>query len=580
MFRPRTGPIQTGVSRQAPLTRRVLLGSGLLAILAAGAQAAPADAAARAAARARRQAQRAELRRQRQALKARRRAQRAAARAARSAATASPAPAPAPAAVPSPAARQAALLGGPDRRPVVTLSPEVRHVIARLSFGATPALVEEVEALGAEAFVEQQLAPERIDDSALDPVLSAFPSFGLTNAQIRARYDGANDQVLELCHATRLRALWSRRQLFEVMVDFWANHFCIDADQVSKSWNYITTWDRDVLRRHAMGRFEDLLLASVQHPAMLAFLDNTSNRGDNPNENHARELLELHTVGVDGGYTEDDVRAAAYVLSGWTIGANDEFEFRSAWHRKGPLRVLDWSTAGTGGMADGISLLRHLAHHPRTARFVCRKLCRRFVSDAPPEALVESAAQVFLAEDTAVVPVLRHILSSQAFRDSAGMKLRRPFDFAIAVMRLVGARPDPAIHSDSDRELEYRFRLLGQPLFGHPDPDGYPDVADAWLSPEAFLQRLLFVNLLLVGSLGMRVDYLGLLPDPRLGTVGDLVSAAAARLLPEPLGAARWRALVEYLGVPASAPVEQWLLDRRGLVLFSMLLTSPEGMLR
>lgn len=573
MFRPWARPIQTGVS-QAPLSRRALLGSGLLAILAAGAEAVPVDAEARAAARAQRQAQRAELRRQRQALKALRRAQRAAARAARSNAAAAT-----PAAVPSAAARQADLLGAPDRRPVVSLSPEVRHVIARLSFGATPALVEEVEGLGAGAFVEQQLAPERIDDSALDPVLAGFPSFSLSNAQIRARYGDGSDQVRELRHATLLRALWSRRQLFELMVDFWANHFCIDTDQVSKCWSYITTWDRDVLRRHAMGRFEDLLLASVQHPAMLAFLDNKSNRGDNPNENHARELLELHTVGIDGGYTEDDVRAAAYVLSGWTIGTNQEFEFREAWHWRGPLRVLDWSTSGTGGMADGVSLLRHLARHPRTARFVCRKLCRRFVSDTPPEDLVESAAQVFLAQDTAIVPVLRHIFSSPAFQASAGIKLRRPFDYAVAMMRVLNAVPDPAPGSESARDLAYRLYLLNHTLFGHPDPDGYPDVADAWLGPDAFLQRLTFVNLLLAGGLQVRVDPFALLPEPRPATAGELVTAIAGRTQTAPLDPERWRALVQYLGVPAT-PLADWQVAGNGLVLFSLLLTSAEGMLR
>jgi uncharacterized protein (DUF1800 family) len=231
-------------------------------------------------------------------------------------------------------------------------------------------------------------------------------------------------------------------------------------------------------------------------------------------------------------------------------------------------------------MADGVSLLRHLARHPRTARFVCRKLCRRFVSDTPPETLVESAAQVFLAEDTAIVPVLRHIFASQAFWASAGMKLRRPFDFAVATMRVLGAVPDPAPRSGSASELEYRLMLLGHTLFGHPDPDGYPDVTDAWLSPEGFLQRLAFVNLLMSTGLRTRVDYLALLPQPLPATAGELVSAAAARLCTTPLDPARWSALVEYLGVGASGPAADWLLGRRGLALFSLLLTSPDGMLR
>ncbi len=479
-------------------------------------------------------------------------------------------PAPAVAAPPG----VSSLPAGPDRQPLVSLSPEVRHVIARLTYGPTPALVAEVEAIGPAAFVQQQLDPARLDDAALEGVLARSPVLGRSAAELR---DGNWSLIKrELRHAVLLRALWSRRQLHQRMVDFWSDHFNVWIGK-GLTLPYLVPYVRDVIRPHAMGRFVDLLRATAQSPAMLHYLDNARSRGDNPNENYGRELLELHSVGVDAGYTNEDVRNASLLLSGWTIGEDHRFRFRPEWHHEGPLRVMDFASAGTGGQADGLALLDHLARHPATARFLAYKLCRRFVQDDPPEALVESAADIYLANDTAIVPVLRHLLGSATFWESAGKKLRRPFDYLVAVLRVLGASPETAGGSDAARWLQDWMARLGQPLFEWLDPDGYPDRAAAWLGSEALRQRWGFAGTLAHGwTRGVAVDLSGLLPDPLPATAGELVGAAGARLHAGPLPRWLWSALLDFLGVPADAPLTPRLLESHGPALAALLLASPD----
>ena len=231
----------------------------------------------------------------------------------------------------------------------------------------------------------------------MDEILSRFQTLHLSNAEIIEEYqEQAGIVIGELQFATLLRAAASRRQLYELMVDFWSNHFNIFiGDGVDRFFK--TTDDREVIRPHAMGRFADLLLASAQSPAMLYYLDNFLSTGDALNENYGRELLELHTVGVDGNYSESDIVPAAQCLTGWTFARrNGKFIFDPRRHYDGPIQVMDWSSPGRRGRGAkqvGIDMLDYLAHHPSTARFLARKLCTRFVSDAPPDVLAEIATR-------------------------------------------------------------------------------------------------------------------------------------------------------------------------------------------
>ncbi|RME45096.1 MAG: DUF1800 domain-containing protein [Chloroflexi bacterium] len=451
------------------------------------------------------------------------------------------------------------------------------HVVRRLTFGATPELVAQVRAQGVDAFIEEQLAPETIDDSAMDQMLAGFETLDLSNAEIYQNYrEEAGLVVGELLAATILRAVYSRRQLFELMVDFWSNHFNIYIGDGAARY-LKTTDDREVIRRHALGRFADLLPASAQSPAMLYYLDNYLSTGDAPNENYARELLELHTVGVNGGYQESDILPAARCLTGWTISRRTgNFEFVPRMHYTGPIQVMDWSSPGHSGPAavqDGIDLLDYLAHHPSTARFLARKLCVRFVSDIPPDDLVESAAQVYLEHDTQIVPVLRHIFKSDAFAQSAGQKFRRPFELLAAGLRALDARVTDV--RQAGRAAAHQLRLLGQPLFQWHPPNGYPDVAGAWLSTGGLLARWDMVQSLVLGrGPGVSVDLRALLGDALPSTAGDLVDGLADRLLFQPLDPVDRATLLDYIGLAGPERIPPAVLRYKGPQVVALLLNS------
>jgi uncharacterized protein (DUF1800 family) len=307
------------------------------------------------------------------------------------------------------------------------------------------------------------------------------------------------------------RAIHSERQLYELMVGFWSDHFNIDMT-VGPIPFLKGTDEREVIRPHALGRFADLLAASAASPAMLYYLDNAASRadGDNiPNENYARELLELHTVGVDGGYDEDDVVEVARVFSGWTIDPDDgRMRFRAAWHSMDDVSdVLGWHPNGLTGRAAGESLMHHLAHLPETAHHLATKLCRRFVADDPSPALVRRVAAVYIDEDTAIAPVVRAILTSKEFAKNASTKTRRPFEFLAGQGRAVGL--DIADLQDGDvlERIFQALQLLGEPVYTWPSPDGPPDVGPPWLNAESMLQRWNIVLTLTGGNpVGMGID--------------------------------------------------------------------------
>ena len=495
----------------------------------------------------------------------------------------------------------------------MTEDQRVAHVLSRLTFGARPGDFERVKAMGVEAFINQELDPDALDNSALIARLKRLPTLGMAtpviieqytppkpvvspspapaksvdeklplqpkliaenslnqstqlpaNAsaaampnemQMDARKDEAkisvpaseqksasstaalqlpkptpspkNQQmvVTELQRAKLLRAVYSERQLYEVMVDFWENHFSIFANKDDDRL-LLTSFDRETIRPFAMGRFRDLLGATAHSPAMLFYLDNWRSsvprpypaKGDKPagvdggfNENYARELMELHTLGVDGGYTQKDVQEVARCFSGWTIQKPNEqglFLYRPGFHDDGEKVVLGHRILPGGGIADGERVLDILATHPATARFIATKLARRFVSDDPPKSVIDRAAAVFLKTDGSIRETLRAIITSPEFFATTAYraKVRSPLEYVAAAMRALNAE------TDGDRPVLDLIGRMGQPLFGRITPDGYADRAEQWLSSAAMVVRLNFAAALAANRIkGSNVEFDSLL---------------------------------------------------------------------
>src|SRR3989475_7473921 len=361
----------------------------------------------------------------------------------------------------------------------------------------------------------------------------------------------------ELQMARILRAVYSERQLQEVMVDFWTNHFNVFAGKGADRW-FLTAYDRDTIRPHTLGKFYDLLLADAQSPAMLFYLDNVQSvspnaqppqqrpagarplaqllrMSNNPqqqqppkqqrrgiNENYARELMELHTLGVDGGDTQKDVQEVGRCFTGWSIiqprgGAAapmaimgregrdtaGTFTFRPFAHDNGEKIVLGHKIPAGGGMGDGLAVLDILAHHPSTAKFIATKLVRHFVSDDPPPALVDRVAPTFMKSDGDIREMLKTIVSSAEFNSAAAYraKVKRPFELAISAVRTLGADTNggPQFHQWNAR--------MGQPLYGFQTSNGYSDIAENWVNTGALLERMNFALALVSNRIpGTRVD--------------------------------------------------------------------------
>ena len=460
---------------------------------------------------------------------------------------------------------------GPGAR-ALSPSQQVRHVLDRLAFGPRPGDEARVQAMGVDRWIAQQLAPARLADPAGDAVVAAFPVFGRSTAELLTAYptgaalrrlalaraggDTAANAALArdlraaqrdaaqlgqtIAAARVARATASERQLEEVLVDFWLNHFSVFAGKNPLMRHYLVSWERDAIRPHVLGRFRDLLGATAHHPAMLAYLDNAQSVADSGrprpipprlagrvdaavrrrvieapalaalpparrdslleqgrqrrrgiNENYARELLELHTLGVDGGYTQRDVSEAARILTGWTIerpGEVGRFRFNPLAHDAGEKTVLGVRFPAGRGVAEGEALLDLLARHPATARHIATKLARRFVSDTPPADLVDRAAATFTRTDGDLRETVRTIVTSPEFFAQAAWraKVKSPFEVVVSALRALGARPDTTPRS------ALAVAGVGQPIYGRQSPDGWPETGDAWINSGAILARVNF----------------------------------------------------------------------------------------
>lgn len=529
----------------------------------------------------------------------------------------------------------------------LTADEQIRHALARLTFGARPGDYERVRAMGVDRWIDQQLFPERIPDGAAEAFVARFPDLARPGAALLALYPPPGQALVRQAAMRRLdavaagdttrpaplmlsaadslrlgqlrrrsyqfvgelqaarvgRAVASERQLQEILTDFWENHFSVFAGKDRLRY-YLPAYDTAV-RAHAMGRFRDLLGAVAHSPAMLYYLDNWQStadsahqtlatrqggaRGRRPddargpgapglaalaavpdaarslddlppaararvaalpegqrafvarylafgpaerarlrarlgkgpnvgrprglNENYARELMELHTLGVDGGYTQQDVINVARALTGWTVnargtrgssagGADGGFVFRPEMHDAGEKLILGQHFPAGRGEAEGERVLDLIARRPSTARFIARKLCVRFVSDSPSTALVQKAADAFTRSDGDVRATLAVILHSPEFFSRAAYhaKVKTPFELVASAARALGAAPDT-----TPRTAQLVARL-GQPLFGHQAPDGWPETGDAWVNTGSILNRINFGTAVAAGRVpGVRL---------------------------------------------------------------------------
>jgi len=389
--------------------------------------------------------------------------------------------------------------------PPASAEGEALHVLNRLAFGPAPGDIERVTAMGVDRYIDEQLHPERLPEpAALQQRLAALDSPQRSQAELISQFRQAGTAAkggdpaerrallqrwaLEAGEARLWRAIESPRQLEEVMVDFWFNHFNVFAGK-GLDRALAESYEREAIRPHVLGRFRDLLGATAHHPAMLFYLDNWLSSAGGLNENYARELMELHTLGVDGGYTQADVTEVARAFTGWTIENPRQgaaFRFEPRFHDTGQKVVLGHVIKAGGGESDGEQVLDILASHPSTARFVATKLARRFVGDTPPAALVDRAAARFRDTHGDLREVTRTILTSPEFLSPAsyGTKVKNPFEFVVSAMRSTGADIDDA------RPIVRQLQQLGMPLYMCQPPTGYSDTADAWMNTGALVNRM------------------------------------------------------------------------------------------
>ncbi len=467
---------------------------------------------------------------------------------------------------------------------------EALHILNRLGFGPAPGDLARVRQMGVAAYIDEQLHPERLTPPAA--LARRLNGLGLANApqgELIQRFHALHKAIKDNPEAKAERQRWHRqmteetalarllpalespRQLQEVMVDFWFNHFNI-FNEKGLDRALVASYEREAIRPFVFGRFRDLLGATAQHPAMLFYLDNwLSSAGEGTgtggrrrgglNENYARELMELHTLGVDGGYTQQDVTELARMLTGWTFNprrseAASTFVFDPRRHDAGEKTWLGHRVA-PDGQAEGERALDILARHPATARHIGFKLAQAFVSDEPPRPLVDRLARRFLDSDGDIRAVLATLFASAELRDpvARGAKYKSPYRYVLSSLRAC------AVPLENVRPALHTLRELGMPLYGCQTPDGYKNTEAAWLNPEGTRRRITFATALGSGRLPLRLD-----PDDN----------PAPAMAPTPVPDAA--SLLATLGSTISARTQTLVASADSRLQAALLLGSPDFM--
>ena len=490
----------------------------------------------------------------------------------------------------------------------LTEQQKILLVFNRFGYGPRPGDVDRIEKIGLPSYLRQQLSPETIPDLDVEKQLRDFPTLSMTTSQIMSEFSDPDQKLspemqkemfppykrparllLELQEGKLIRAISSERQLQEVMVDFWFNHFNVfwgkDADR-----RMVTSFERDAIRPHALGKFRDLLMATARHPAMLFYLDNwMSVRKDMPqggagqgqrglNENYARELLELHTLGVEGGYTQRDVIEVARCFTGWSIDQPNKigsFVFRPLAHDNGEKVVLGHRIAPGGGERDGAEVIEILARHPSTATFIATKLVRRFVSDDPPYGLVQRVAETFKQTDGNIRLLLVTIINSPEFFAAANYrgKMKTPFEFVASAVRAANGT------TDGSPALVAAVAQTGEPLYLASAPNGYPDTAGPWLNSASLLNRMNFLSSLMANQLpGVRVDLRPLLEGANRRDMSQVLDYLAIGLLHNELNSESREIILQQLTKPGivQVNVDGRLSNPDIEKIAALILSSPE----
>jgi uncharacterized protein (DUF1800 family) len=440
------------------------------------------------------------------------------------------------------------------------------HLLQRATYGARPEDIALASRIGLEAWLDRQLHPETIDDSALERRIRRFPTAAMNPGELFSAYPPTqhahrktagsamltpmelrqrgvlppSEIAADMASVKLQRAVYSERQLLEVMTDFWFNHLNVDFGKGQTKW-LVADYEARAIRPRVFGRFEDLLIASATHPAMLIYLDNRMNlarAGESGiNENYSRELLELHTLGVDGGYGQRDVVEVARAFTGWTVvGLTDRealdesfrgvaFAFRAGLHDRGPKIILGQEFPG-GGIEEGYAILRMLARHPATARRVATKLVQAFASDDAPPELVDEIARVYLDTDGDLAAVTRALFTSPGFYEApiVRAKVKSPFELVASALRLTRAEVG------ASGQLVETLDALGHAPYMESAPTGYPETNGEWLNAGALVLRIEFALALANGEIrDVQLDPLALAGT---GAAGDPAGALARRLVP------------------------------------------------
>ncbi|GAB3942249.1 hypothetical protein GCM10027614_28970 [Micromonospora vulcania] len=452
----------------------------------------------------------------------------------------------------------------------------ILHLARRTTFGVTPQVVADIKSQGIDAWIRSQLAPEKIAPTKAELKIAELPTQSLTVQQLRTQRDQLNERGAqpdrEVVDATIARQIWSKRQLFEVMVDFWNDFLHVAAD-FDGGEVYRTSFDQDVVRKHALGSYPEMLVAANKHPALLIYLNQKDSRKDAINENLARENLELYSVGVDGGYKEPDVRQAAMLQTGRGVDFEGKYVFKADDHYVGKVKILGFTHANNSSdpkKAEAAidKYITYIALHPSTAKYVAQSLATRFVSDTPPKSLVDRLAKTYTTNNGMIKPVLMALFSSSEFWAAVGQKVRRPMEYLAATYRTLGVSPEASAKDDNGdnkrtpyarglRQIQDKMRELGQYPMGQPTPDGYPDVYVAWTSAGTMVNGWNEAGELIAGY---RTSFTYTAPEKLVAkppaTAGAYVDALAQRLIHQKLTAREKNLILGVAGVSATTKVD------------------------